>query len=251
VINLGDIIDGKAGQNASEQLESVLQEFGRFKGGPVYHLVGNHCLYNLSRAQLHPKLGLGQVAYYDVIPHDKYRFVMVDPYDISVAGWPPGHPNRSAAEHILKQHNPNKDLNSSAGMHGRLKRFVAFNGALGAEQIKWLESVLEDATSKGQNVVICTHVPFYPLDITPIVWNAEEVMAIIARYKCVKLVLAGHNHEGDYLHHHVHHYTFKAVVECRPCTNAFCRMDVYEDRILMKGFGGLECMEFRFGEEEK
>jgi len=46
--------------------------------------------------------------------------------------------------------------------------------ALGAEQIKWLESVLEDATSKGQNVVICTHVPFYPLDITPIVWNAEE-----------------------------------------------------------------------------
>jgi len=51
-----------------EQLESVLQEFGRFKGGPVYHLVGNHCLYNLSRAQLHPKLGLGQGALSHPLP---------------------------------------------------------------------------------------------------------------------------------------------------------------------------------------
>jgi len=40
---------------------------------------------------------------------------MVDPYDISVAGWPPGHPNRSAAEHILKQHNPNKVRSTLAG----------------------------------------------------------------------------------------------------------------------------------------
>jgi hypothetical protein len=113
-------------------LDCVLQVFQEFRGGPVYHLLGNHCLYNLSRAQLHPKLGLAAdvPAYYDFAPHPRFRFVMVDPYDISVMGWPEGHPRRAAAERILKQHNPNADMNSPVGLRGYRRRYVAFNGGV-------------------------------------------------------------------------------------------------------------------------
>jgi hypothetical protein len=116
-----------------DQLDCVLQVFREFQG-PVYHLLGNHCLYNLSRAQLHPKLGLAAdvPAYYDFAPHERFRFVMVDPYDISIMGWPEGHPRRAAAERILKQHNPNADMNSPVGLRGYRRRYVAFNGGVRA-----------------------------------------------------------------------------------------------------------------------
>lgn len=249
VINLGDIIDGFAKHNTLDQLDCVLQVFREFQG-PVYHLLGNHCLYNLSRAQLHPKLGLAAdvPAYYDFAPHERFRFVMVDPYDISIMGWPEGHPRRAAAERILKQHNPNADMNSPVGLRGYRRRYVAFNGALGDEQMEWLEKVLEDATAKEQRVVICTHVPLCPHDQTAyaVIWNYEEVMALMKKFNCVKVVLAGHDHAGGYRNHHVHHYIFPGVVECEPGTNAFSRMDVYDDKIVMKGFGGLGDMVFDF-----
>ena len=110
-------------------MDCVLQVFQEFQG-PVYHLLGNHCLYNLSRAQLHPKLGLAAdvPAYYDFTPHARFRFVMVDPYDISIMDWPQGHPRRAEAERILKQHNPNADMNSPVGLRGYRRRYVAFNG---------------------------------------------------------------------------------------------------------------------------
>jgi manganese-dependent ADP-ribose/CDP-alcohol diphosphatase len=207
------------------QLDSVLQVFQEFKGGPVYHLLGNHCLYNLSRSQLHPKLGLADpdgadhgVAYYDFSPHERFRFVMVDPYDISIMGWPEGHPRRVAAERFLKQHNPNSDLNSPVGLRGFRRRYVAFNGgairydhhrwdsrshlcvvsaALGDEQMKWLEGVLEDATAKGQRVVICTHVPLCPHNSTAyaVIWNYEEVMPAHDMITCTATTRADTYHD--------------------------------------------------------
>ena len=38
----------------------------------------------------------------------------------------------------------------------------------------------------------------------------------------------------------------RVQVECEPGTNAFSRMDVYDDRIVMKGFGGRGDMVFDF-----
>jgi hypothetical protein len=40
-------------------------------------------------------------------------------------------------------------------------------------------------------------------------------------------------------------------VECEPGTNAFSRMDVFDDKIVMKGFGGLEDMVFDFRQDKK
>ena len=75
-------------------VKKVNNEFQKFKG-PVFHLIGNHCLYNLPRDKLLPLLkipGLNGHAYYDFSPGPEYRIVVLDGYGISAIGWPRGHP---------------------------------------------------------------------------------------------------------------------------------------------------------------
>lgn len=57
-------------------------------------------------------------SYYSYEPHPRWRVVVLDAYDVSILGWPEGHPNRQAAEEILHRNNPNKasrNLTHSAG----------------------------------------------------------------------------------------------------------------------------------------
>ena len=54
-IHFGDILDGFQPKDKShEALTSVLDEFERL-GRPTYHLIGNHCLYNLERPILNDR----------------------------------------------------------------------------------------------------------------------------------------------------------------------------------------------------
>ena len=47
-INFGDIVDGFCPKDQSlGTIKKVVDEFEMFRGGPVYHMIGNHCLYNL------------------------------------------------------------------------------------------------------------------------------------------------------------------------------------------------------------
>ncbi|KAL2492502.1 Manganese-dependent ADP-ribose/CDP-alcohol diphosphatase [Abeliophyllum distichum] len=93
VINFGDIIDGFCPKDQSlSAITRVINEFNVFNG-PVYHMIGNHCLYNLPREKLLQVLNIPSIdglAYYDFSPIPEYRFVVLDGYDISAIGWPKG-----------------------------------------------------------------------------------------------------------------------------------------------------------------
>ncbi len=52
--------------------------------------------------------GIDGASYYAFSPHRDWRFIVMDSYDISVLGWPEGHPNRDAAVEILGEKNPNE-----------------------------------------------------------------------------------------------------------------------------------------------
>ncbi|KAG8475838.1 hypothetical protein CXB51_032755 [Gossypium anomalum] len=108
-INFGDIVDGKCPKDQSlNAVKKVASEFENFHS-PVYHMTGNHCLYNLPRDKLLPLLkipnhGDGRThAYYDFSPTPGYRFVVLDGHDISAIGWPHDHPNRLEALKILSE----------------------------------------------------------------------------------------------------------------------------------------------------
>ena len=160
-INFGDIVDGFCPKDQSlGTIKKLVDEFEMFRGGPVHHIIGNHCLYNLPRSELLPLLKIKTLdgrAYYDFSPVPEYRFVVLDGYDISAIGWPKDHPKRLEALKILREKNPNEDKNNPVNMEGLERRFLMFNGAIGKEHMEWLDGVLLQATKFKQKVVICCH----------------------------------------------------------------------------------------------
>ncbi|XP_021720162.1 manganese-dependent ADP-ribose/CDP-alcohol diphosphatase-like [Chenopodium quinoa] len=241
-VNFGDIVDGFCPKDQSlNAVKMVASKFEEFNG-PVYHMIGNHCLYNLSRETLLPLLKIPShdcSAYYDFSPTPGYRLVVLDGYDISVIGWPQDHPKSMEAVRFLKEKNPNLDKNSPVGLSDLERRFLMFNGAIGREQLEWLDQVLQNATDLKQKVIICCHLPLDPGATTPeaLLWNYNEVMDVIRKYKCVKVCLGGHEHRGGYSvdSHGVHHRIFEAALECPPSSDAFGYVDVYDDRISLVG----------------
>ena len=83
-------------------------------GCPTYHTLGNHCLTNLPRAELNKALSIPPTpsgdggSFYAFVPAAGWRFVVLDSYDVSLLGWPPGHPRHQAAEALLHARNPNE-----------------------------------------------------------------------------------------------------------------------------------------------
>ncbi|URD83655.1 lysine ketoglutarate reductase trans-splicing related 1 [Musa troglodytarum] len=237
-MNFGDIVDGFCPKDKSLiTVQKVVKEFDRFNG-PTYHMIGNHCLYNLPRSKLISLLKLPSIhghAYYDFSPCPGYRFIVLDAYEISTIGWPQGHPNTLAAMQILEAKNPNSDKNSPNGMVGLEKRFLKFNGAVGKEQLLWLDDALKDSTKNEQKVVICCHLPLHPkaASAKALLWDYEDVLNLIHSYKCVKACFAGHDHKGGYTvdSHGIHHRVFEAALECPPESNAYGYIDVYRDRL--------------------
>ncbi|XP_042502343.1 manganese-dependent ADP-ribose/CDP-alcohol diphosphatase isoform X1 [Macadamia integrifolia] len=252
-INLGDIVDGFCPKEQSlTAVQEVVQEFEKFNG-PVYHMIGNHCLYNLPREKLLPLLKIPTLeghAYYDFSPSPEYRFVVLDGYDVSAIGWPEQHPNTLEALKLLQEKNPNADKNSPAGMRGLERRFLMFNGAVGREQLEWLDNVLQDASTHEQRVVVCCHLPLDPGAATEeaLLWNYDEVMDVIHRYNCVKVCLAGHDHKGGHSidSHGVHHRVLEAALECPPGSDAFGHIDVYHDSLALSGTDRMASTEMIF-----
>ena len=122
VVHLGDIIDGNCPRKESyNAICRVIETFKRLQDVGTYHVLGNHCLYNLPRDDLHRLLEIPSengTSYYTFVPTTGFRVVVLDGYDISVMGWPLGHPHRDEALRILKEKNPNGDMNSPAGLVG-------------------------------------------------------------------------------------------------------------------------------------
>jgi len=102
VLQLGDLIDGHnarlgTSQSSLDTTLSELKKCGRF----VYHVLGNHDLYNFSheelltcdqmRASFINEAGIstplpGTTGYYHFVPAKGFRIVVMDNYEISMLG---------------------------------------------------------------------------------------------------------------------------------------------------------------------
>ena len=279
IVQLGDVIDGynshlaDASDNqrnfSKEALDTVLNEFSKLPHEtPVLHNVGNHELYNFSREELarsvlHPFNSCASASYlslhqshaviskeetkpfyFSFTPHPKFCFVYLDSYDISILGEDESSPRFKRGIEMLRKHNKNKDLQSPDGLCGLERRFVRFNGAIGREQLLWLQSTLKRAEKQGQKVVIFSHVPIYPTkeDVMTILWNYEDVLKVLWQFPCVVACFHGHTHEYAYEvdEKGIHHYVFDAVIEAPQDSNAFATLHVKDDSIVIEGFGIVE-----------
>ncbi|GJP46629.1 hypothetical protein CLOM_g5895 [Closterium sp. NIES-68] len=255
-VHFGDIVDGFCPRDRSvEAVNTVLDALAGFTAGPTYHMIGNHCLYNLPRLTLNKMLAIPTAAdnrsYYDFSPYPNFRLVVLDSYDVSLLGWPEDHPHAVRAREVLERENPNDEKNSPEGLEGLNRRFVKFNGGVGDEQLRWLEGVLAECDALGETVVLCCHQPIEPTALptaTCLVWNYDKVLATIHRHECVAAVIAGHAHFGAYAldAKGIHHRILEGAVECPPGTVAFGHIDVYQDRLCIIGKDRMLCTEMRF-----
>lgn len=231
VVNLGDMIDG--GENAAAEMDEVLSVFKRIKA-KKYYVLGNHEFAGLDRATVYKKLGLKR-GYYD-LGKGKWRFVVLDTMDISIAGgWGKTSSNnllgREMFDELVEQKAPNA---------------YDWNGGIGPRQIIWLKEVLADAEKKKQKVVLFAHHPLMPEGAVDNLWNRDVMLNILRSYDCVFAYINGHRHVDDYYYQDgIYFLTIQGIVES-PEKRFYSLMWVYDDRIEVESTGKVNRLTLRF-----
>lgn len=270
-VNMGDLIDGKnkPASTSQQALAKTKAAWTLFQDaiGPVHHLIGNHELYNFSVPFIKKELVYEPSTtsnddiprcYYDfqVAEAPRFRFVVLDCYGLSILGREKSDPVYQEALALLRRMNPNENLNSPTGLSHEQQRFVAFNGAVDRKQLKWLEETLEKATKSDENVVMFTHIPIHPSTIpapSSLLWNYSEVLDLVQRFACVRVVFSGHSHADGYIYAHegmhnkgVHFVVCDAILECTPSETAHALVHVFDDKLVMQGYGKIPTRELCF-----
>jgi manganese-dependent ADP-ribose/CDP-alcohol diphosphatase len=191
----------------------------------------------------------------DPAPASAFFLIVLDAYRLAMMGTPQTHQAYVQSKAFLAQHNPNiregKTGDWSVGLKGGDMRYVPFNGALGTDQLAWLEQVLENMPHGARAIVTC-HVSAQPDSTGPstTLWDREELLAIFRRFPGkVCLYLSGHDHDGGYAYDAIsltHHLTVAAPIECRPEEEAFAVMDLYDDGCQVYGAGKIPDMFLSF-----
>lgn len=248
VLHLGDIVDGFEQKSAGAVLDRVVAALDA-AGAPHYHVIGNHCLTSLGRPLANERLGMGMSdahdhSYSSAVIAPGWRLIMMDGYDVSVAGRDPDHPHARAAADLLARHNPNANKNSADGLVGEQRRFVAFGGGVSDAQIAWLDDELKRAAAEGERVIVAIHQPLHPSTAPPVclLWNYEAVSAVLSAHGpgVVAGVLAGHAHRDGAAACDVSGINFRvfaAVLETAPGDDCYATIDLYDDRVVIRGFG--------------
>lgn len=214
VIHLGDFID-----RDFESFDVVSPIYNQLKA-PHYHVLGNHdfSVADPLKDKVPETMGLSS-RYYD-FKVEEWRFIVIDGNDISFHAYAEGSDPYRAAEKYYQDHQ--LDL-------------PKWNGALGADQMRWLKLTLDKAQEANEKVILYCHFPVFPADRHNL-WNAEEVVTLISGYRCVKAYINGHNHAGNYAGFGgVHYLTLQGMVDTTE--TAYAVLELTDDHLKVTGYG--------------
>lgn len=220
VIQLGDLVDG-----GLANLDRILPVYNRI-AAPKHHALGNHD-FCAERDVLLKRLGMS-AAYYQ-FSQDRWRFVVLDGMNVSVAGgWRESEEPYREGRELL-----------SALQKERTRNAQTWNGAVGRRQRSWLTEVLGRAVRQNERAIVFCHFPVLAAACRPehLLWDHREVLAILEAHRCVAAYMCGHDHRGGYAEGNgIHHVTFAGMVEhsAGECCHV---VDVYKDRLVVRGAG--------------
>lgn len=244
ISHLGDIIDGcnHRLKQSESAMQEVLTEFERCRCKKQLYSVGNHELYNFTKAEL-ARFFKTESDYFHFSPCAGLRIVQLDSMHTCIM-MPEGSPEHKEAKAILLRENPACLKGAHdwfQGKHGAEQRFVPYNAALGKAQLAWLDQVLNDAHEAQEKVIIFAHIPFYRKAASwrTVAWDFPEALAIIQKRQCVVACMHGHEHDGGYAKDEVgiHHIVLPSVLEVPDDLDSFGTVAVYEDRLEIIGKG--------------
>jgi len=219
VVTLGDIID-----RGWENFDAILGCYDSLKHRSVL-LPGNHDFAVAPEylSQIHARLGMPSPWYDFSIGH--FRFVVLDGNDVSLFAPPPGDPRRALAEKRLA------GLQEAGAINAQ-----DWNASFSDEQLYWLAKTLDAADAAGEHTILFCHYPLYP-ENSHNMWDAPDVLNLLAAHPSARAWFCGHNHTGNYGQlGHTHFLNFKGMVDTLS-ENTFAIADLYADRIAIRGFG--------------
>lgn len=219
VATLGDIIDRHWGS-----YEHILPVYDRLKH-PHFFILGNHD-FEVAADYLGSVLrttGLKR-AYYD-FRGGGYRFLVIDGNDVSLFANAKDSPKYRLAAEMLE------GLKAKGAPNAQV-----WNGGMSDEQFAWVKRTMDEADAAGEKMVILGHYPVYP-ENEHNMWGAERFVELASGYKNFVAFLDGHNHAGNYGQVNGKHFVnLKGMVET-PAHTAYSVVEVYPDRLELKGYG--------------
>jgi manganese-dependent ADP-ribose/CDP-alcohol diphosphatase len=145
-----------------KDLNAVLEEFRKnFPSLPIYHIWGNHELYNFTRTELlngplcsfdTKNISPGHYGSIEVCPN--LRIIALDTYELSALGVDKDSEAYIQSMDLLLKHNQNENPNDPTGLRGHQRRFVQFNGAVAPTQLNWLQEQLTQAKARNEKVIV-------------------------------------------------------------------------------------------------
>lgn len=217
--HLGDLID-----RTWESFDAIEQPLGRSRH-VWHHLLGNHDFEVMDKMKPRVPGRLGLSRRYRLFKHGNFDFLALDTNDVSTYAHPGGTRRHAAAAARLAEL-------QAAG----IRQAKPWNGAIGAEQLDWLDRSCRNAQAAGRKVIILAHHPVQP-DGAHNVWNAGEVLERIGRHRNIVAWLNGHNHAGAFaIHDGVPFVTMHGMVET-PDTTAYATARILRDRMIISGQG--------------
>lgn len=229
VVHCGDIIDGRElAAETNQDLTRVLDIFSELNV-PVHHVIGNHCL-EVPRTQLLERLGLKRS--YSSFALGGWRFIIVDALAFSVCGLPADSPELAANTQWLENHRGTERSSLNP-----------WNGGLGETQRAWLQQELALAADAKQHAVVFSHLPVLAASSTDrhLLWDHEEVLAILDAAPAFAAWVNGHDHAGGFAERNQRSFlTLPAMVNAAPENNAYAVVEAYPDRLEIAGVGNVK-----------
>ena len=218
VFHLGDFIDRNF-----ESYQTVKPIISKLEM-PTYFVLGNHefSVADSLKEKVLPLLNLKK-AYYTV-KKEGWQFIVLDGTDIS--------PYRSSDPQEIEY------ANQQMAKYEKMGRSQAkpWNGAIGKNQMLWLENQLTEADKANEKVIILAHFPVIPkLEFN--LWNDVEVVKLLDKHNSVKAYFNGHHHPGNYVQtKDIHFLTFQGMVRTLNET-AFATVEISDTSIVINGKG--------------
>ncbi len=222
VFSLGDLGDGHDVSEASE----IAEAFSRCKH-PVKYAIGNHDLVLRGETE-HAELIKIPAPMYD-FSINGFRFIVLNAFEIS--RYSRDEKEREAYWNFRKS-NPDVPVQEWPGLF----REKSWNA---------LKNMLDDASSKGEDVIIFCHVPVYDLSClrepgetepTARIVEYEKMLALLDEYSNVRAYIAGHYHPGGLsVRKGVVHKTVRSVCDFKEET--FCLVSIDEEKLRIFGKG--------------
>ncbi|MCE5345612.1 MAG: metallophosphoesterase [Bacteroidales bacterium] len=227
IINLGDIID-----KDYESYESVLDiiDSSELK---IYNVTGNHD-YNID-PRLKTKLPVqlsSKNGYYSFV-FKNFRFIFLNGNEISTYA--------SNNKQAIRQA---EDYLAAMKTRGEINA-MDWNGGISKKQLNWLDRQLSESIAKNEKVFLICHFPVFPENVHNL-FNYRDVLSVLNNYHNVIAWFSGHNHSGNYGNfNRIHFVTIKGMVETED-SNSFALVEVYSDKIWIKGSGREKSQELAY-----